>query len=438
MLPSISFICVNFNGLDHLDPLLESIAGLDYPQDLIEVVLVDNGSKDGSVKFVRGRYPNVKLVCNSKNLGFAKPNNQAAEVATGEYLALINNDMRLAADWLSCMVERLNAAPKDTACVASRILNWDGSHTDFVGGTVSFLGVGFQDHFNVPVDSPSLDDLPTDLPFACGGAMLVNRTAFLEVGGFDEDYFAYVEDVDLGWRLWLMGYRIVYCPEARVYHRHNATSNQFDWWRKFTLLARNSLLTVYKNYEGENLNRILPAVLLLEIKRMAVIGEVPRSEFAFGENVPMAPSSPVRKEALALRLVREARSYGFKHAIKKVIVYYAKKAVVKWGDRASAHALETIPISRRAYASIAAIEDFIDLLPRMREKRNDIQSRRRRSDAEILRVLGKPFGTSENRDEYLNAHWLVLEHFGIKQLIESALENAPLLSEVSSCHGNPP
>jgi GT2 family glycosyltransferase len=103
--------------------------------------------------------------------------------------------------------------------------------------------------------------------FACGGAMLIRRDLFLEVGGFDPDYFAYFEDVDLGWRLWLLGHRVVYAPRAVVYHRHHGSWQTVNDAKKWLLAERNTLYTIVKNYEDDHLARILPAALLLILQR---------------------------------------------------------------------------------------------------------------------------------------------------------------------------
>src|SRR5439155_7651017 len=97
------------------------------------------------------------------------------------------------------------------------------------------------------------------LLFACGGSMLVQRDVFLAVGGFDPDYFAFFEDVDLGWRLWLLGYRVTLTPSAITYHRHHGTTNVIPNHRVHVLYERNALYTIYKNYDEEHLDRILPA-----------------------------------------------------------------------------------------------------------------------------------------------------------------------------------
>mgnify|MGYP002565060810 CR=1 FL=1 len=122
--PIISFIIVNYNGKHLLKDCFESIKNLDYPEDRIEIILVDNGSSDGSVEYLNKKYPKVIVIKNEINEGFAKPNNDAAKIAKGKYIALINNDMRIDKNWLKDMLATLKSCDDSYACVGSRILNW--------------------------------------------------------------------------------------------------------------------------------------------------------------------------------------------------------------------------------------------------------------------------------------------------------------------------
>ncbi|WP_426350483.1 glycosyltransferase [Alloiococcus sp. CFN-8] len=264
MEPNISFIIVNYNGRIHLKECFNTINALNYPKDKLEIIMVDNGSTDGSIEFVRKNFPRVKILKNEKNLGFAKPNNQGARIATGEYLALINNDMRISSDWLRDMLGTLEAAGDDSyACVGSKILNWDGTKLDFAGGAVNFMGFGYQDDYDLPIYKANEKyKTDRDILFACGGALLIKKDVFLEVGGFDEDYFAYYEDTDLGWRLWIMGYKVRFCAKAVCYHKHNSTSKSFNQNKMKALFERNALYSIYKNYSDKNFNVILSSILL--------------------------------------------------------------------------------------------------------------------------------------------------------------------------------
>jgi len=261
----VSFIIVNYNGKNHLKNCFMALEKLYYPKDKLEFIVVDNGSVDDSVEFLEENYPNVKIIKNESNEGFAKPNNDAARIAEGKYLALINNDMKLDSNWLNEMFDTLNECNDENyVCVGSKILNWDGSKIDFIGGSVNIYGLGYQYDYGRRVDSLSDESLKDkDILFACGGAMIIKRDVFLEIGGFDEDFFAYFEDCDLGLRLWILGYKVRFCSKAICYHKHNSTSNMLNRNFILNLYARNSLFTIYKNYENEYSEKMVLTSILL-------------------------------------------------------------------------------------------------------------------------------------------------------------------------------
>ncbi len=409
--PRVSLITVNLDGRAHLEVLLESVARQTYPADRIEVLVVDNGSTDGTVEFLKQRYPDVRVLRNETNMGFARPNNQAAAIAEGEFLALVNNDMRLADDWVETMVDFIEAAGSDVACVGSRILNWDGSRVDFIRGTMAFNGMGFQPGYDLPVDAAEAGDYPKELLFACGGAMVIRRSVYLDVGGLDEDYFAYYEDVDLGWRLWVLGYRVLFCPEAVVRHRHNGTSSRFAASKKVALFERNAMLSVLKNYEDATLRQVWPATLLLAFKRLAVRSGIDREAYRFAP--ALARPAPVGSGGLR-KLASSLRRNGLKATAKKVLVQFAKKVLVRWGGGGYEEA--ATPILREAYATVVGMEDIIDALPRVRVKRADIQARRRRSDAEVFRRFGDALTPVEGRGGYPDSHALITAELGLETL----------------------
>jgi GT2 family glycosyltransferase/glycosyltransferase involved in cell wall biosynthesis len=262
---STSIIIVNLNGRQWLGDCLDSLASQDYPHDRVEIILVDNGSTDDSVQFVRQAYPHVRVIEAGRNLGFAGGNNRGASFATGDYLALINNDARADPHWLSAMAQVLQNQP-DVACVAAKILSQDGQTIDFVGPVMNLYGRAFQIDEGLPA-LPGFYDEPRELLAPCGGAMMVRRNAFEQIGGFDEDYIAYFEDLDLGWRLWLYGYRVMFAPGAIVYHRAHSTGSTFPVEQRYALSETNALRTVIKNYAEENLWRVLPFSLFMGVKR---------------------------------------------------------------------------------------------------------------------------------------------------------------------------
>ena len=125
-LPTVSVVVLNFNGLKHLEPCFTSLQALDYPADKLELMLVDNGSSDASLAFMRERFPGVRLVETGGNLGFAAGNDYGAERAHGQFVAFLNNDTRVDPDWLRELVKGIAEGPPGTICTSSLMLDWEG------------------------------------------------------------------------------------------------------------------------------------------------------------------------------------------------------------------------------------------------------------------------------------------------------------------------
>jgi GT2 family glycosyltransferase len=235
-----------------------------------EVLVFDNGSKDGTVEWLRrewgsGGRPAVRVVASPVNVGFCAANNRLVEGAEGDAVALLNNDTRPRPEWLAALVAALAGAPADVAAVYGMLVDWAGERVDVGGGVMYIDGHAFQLGFRRPLAGPGAAEVPADgaeLPFACGGNLLVRRQSFLAAGGFDESYFAYLEDVDLGWRLWAGGERVLFARDAVVHHRSSATSDLLGLYNRGFHFERNALLTAFKNYEEGLWQRMMPAILL--------------------------------------------------------------------------------------------------------------------------------------------------------------------------------
>ena len=262
--PAVSVIVVNFDGKELLQDCFLSLQQMSYPREKTELILVDNGSSDGSVELMQEHFPEAKLLINEENLGFAVPNNQAAESASGELLFFLNNDMRVAPDCLSRLVELMASDPGISAA-CPKILDWSGDRIDFAGAGINFEGKGFQQGYGSQDIYSSCEE--KDLIFGNGGAFCIYRKIFLELDGFEPLNFAYYEDVDLGWRMALEGHRIKFAPLSLVYHKHNTTARRFPPETKKFHMERNALFSVLKNYSDDSLPDILAVSLLLGVCR---------------------------------------------------------------------------------------------------------------------------------------------------------------------------
>ena len=272
-------LVLNFNGRHHLDDCLSSLAALDVfapgrpgvpreggPRD--EVWLVDNASDDGSVDFVRERFPWVRLAVNESNLGFPLAYNRVVEACPAEFVAFLNNDTRVRPDWLTRLHAVRDRHPR-AAAVASRILSWDGSAVDFEGADTFFFGHALQHEVGASAGNP-----PPERPllFGCAGSLLFHRRTFLEIGGFDPDYFSFSEDVDLGWRASLLGHETWFAPDAVTLHRLHASWGPSINPRSRYLLERNALANVYKNWADERMGVVFLASVALAFLRGAWAG----------------------------------------------------------------------------------------------------------------------------------------------------------------------
>ncbi|MBV8161889.1 MAG: glycosyltransferase [Acidimicrobiia bacterium] len=358
----VSVVIVNFRGADDTIACLESCRHLNWPRDQLELIVVDNASGDDSVRRIEGAVPDVKVVASKSNLGFAGGCNRGAEAAAGDYIAFINNDARPHADWIRAAVGTLEA-DSSVSCIASKVLDWEGTVVDFVDAGLAYYGHAFKLHVGEPDDRGY--DREREVLFASGAAMVVRADVFRSVGGFDERYFMFFEDVDFGWRLWLLGHQVRFLPTSLVYHRHHASMARFGSWREHYLLERNALFTIYKNYDDDNLAAVLPAAVLLAVKRSVVRG---------GD---------------------EARALDLAHSTPS-------------GEGAR------LDVSRETVASTFAIDALVELLPELTEARRAVQAARTRTDREIMRLFRVPF--QANCDEPFPAAMdVVTDAFGIRE-----------------------
>ncbi len=237
-----SVIIVNWNGREYLETCLASIEKQEFRD--FEVRMVDNGSHDGSVDVVRTRFPWVAgIIENKRNLGFGVANNQAIAEARGTYIVLLNNDTEVEPGWLGALVAAAEADPSIGMC-ASKILNFD--RRDEIDNTGHLI---YRDGLNrgrgrLELDRGQYDDAREAL-FPSGCAALYRRAMLDEIGLFDDTFFAYGDDTDLGLRGRLAGWNCVFVPGARVYHRYSATTGQYSPQKAF-LVERNRVWVAVK------------------------------------------------------------------------------------------------------------------------------------------------------------------------------------------------
>jgi GT2 family glycosyltransferase len=278
--PDVSVIIVSWNGRSYLEACLGAVAAQQGVE--METILVDNGSSDGTAAYVRERFPWVRVVALPENRGFTGGNNAGAANARGRYLAFLNNDTAVDAGWLRALREAIDE-PAGYALTTSRIVYMhDPSVIDSAGDGYFRSGGAFKRFHGA---AAHLAGDSTEVFAVCGAACLVSRTVFEELGGFDEDFFASHEDVDLSYRARLRGYRCRYVAEAVVRHHGSATLGRVSRFAVFQG-QRNLEWLYFKNTPASLLVRSLPghlaydAAAAVHFARLGLLGTFLRAKVA--------------------------------------------------------------------------------------------------------------------------------------------------------------
>lgn len=356
----VSVVLVNFKGASDTIEAIANLELMDWPIGRLEIVVVENASGDDSAELIRAAAPQVKLVVSAVNAGFAGGCNAGVAESTGEFVALLNNDARPDPQWVRAAVEKFAESP-NIGAVASRVLDWDGNLVDYIGSAMTWYGMGYKPDTAEAI--PSTPDLPKDVLFGTGSAMFVRRSVYDELGGFDERYFMFFEDVDFGWRLNLRGWRFAYEPKSLAFHKHHASMKEFGSYKETYLLERNALFTLYKNVSAETLAEALPAAISLSIRRAVTRGKLDSSSF-------------------------DLRKPG--------------------GDSE-----ESIDMPKVTISAMYAIDQFVERLPALRIARDEIQASRTVSDSRIWRLFGEADAPVYQEEGYLRGYENIVTVFDV-------------------------
>jgi hypothetical protein len=299
----------------------------------------------------------------------------------------------------------------DVAAVGSLVLDWSGTHIDFARSGLTPLCRGLQLGHGQRVKEAPRE--PLEQLFANGAAMLVRREAFRDVGGFDRRFFAFYEDVDLGWRQWVLGWRVLVAPASRVYHRHHGTSKRLRAAQLEFLLTRNAVMAAVKNLEGDTLAALLPVLLLEAASSVATDGGT-RSEWYRPPGFDRSAFKPLVPQLSSSRVTARDLLHALRHGpeVGRLVVRRAISAV---DPGVSVR-------SPQAGARVAALEDLLYGWPELMSARSNVQGRRRRSDAEITALFGldeqkrDPTGHSA-QDMTTAAAYRALEAVGLERLV---------------------
>ena len=416
--PTVTVVVLNYNSQVHLRDNLDSLTQLDYPPDRVELLLADNASDDGSPDWVAAHYPNVRITRNDSNLGFAAGNNMGAQAARGEWVVFLNPDTRVAPNWLSELIRPTRCDP-EIICVASKMLSWEGAKIDFADAAINFMGWGCQPGYG----SSRINEFnqTKDLLFACGGALLIKRQEFLRAGGFDPAFYAYYEDVDLGWRLWLMGHRVVFAPHAVVYHRHHGSWNAVSDIKRWVLSERNTLFTIIKNYDDQNLAQVLPAALLLVMQRAYLDIQPSLKAQGVSRVGPIAAAYGLRYYFGQVRQLLQRRAYR---------QLWRRAWDTAW-QRLHAPRISTVrsnvlladgrcEVPTIVFSRLMAGRDVQLAWPQLQGTRDAVQSLRTRSDQQIFPLFQWALTSNFGDAQFIQAMQQVIARFGLEQVFATA------------------
>ncbi len=265
---SITIVIPHYNGIDILKDCLDSLYRNSFKD--FETLLIDNGSTDGSPDFVRRNYPQVRLIENSENKGYAGACNQGLEMAASPFVLLLNNDTVMPENFLREMYNTIHA-DKTIGAVQPKIISiQDHDYFDYsggAGGEMDWFGYPFargRIFDTVEKDRRQYDNMEGQVFWTSGCALLLRKTVADEIGLLDEDFFAHQEEIDWNWRAQLAGYRNVVCYDSHIYHYSGYTLRS-DNQRKMYLNHRNNLIMMLKNYALRSLILFFPVRVLFEM-----------------------------------------------------------------------------------------------------------------------------------------------------------------------------
>ena len=251
----ISIVLLNWNGKKLLQKFLPTLI---KNSKGIDIYVVDNNSNDDSIRYLQENFNSVKIIHHKQNLGYAKGYNDAIKNINTKYLVLINSDIETTKNWYQPIIDLMEKQIKIAAC-QPKVLDYNNKnyfeYAGASGGFIDLFGYPFCRGriFNFLESDKSQYEDDKEVFWATGACLFIKKSSFDEVNGFDEDYFAHQEEIDLCWRLKNKGYKIMVCPKSVVYHVGGGTLEKSSSFKTY-LNFRNNLLTLYKNLTRNRIN----------------------------------------------------------------------------------------------------------------------------------------------------------------------------------------
>ena len=261
-----AIVILNWNGVNMLTRFLPNV--LDYSRDEAVVYVADNASTDNSVEILKRHFPEVRLIIFDRNWGFAEGYNKALEQIEAEYYVLLNSDVEVSHHWLTPLTEFMDNHPEAAACQPKLLSEKNRDSFEYsgaCGGYIDFYGYPFCRGrvFDVVENDDGQYDYVAEVLWATGACMMVRASDFKAAGGFDSRFFAHCEEIDLCWRLWLMGRKVFCVPDSYVYHIGGGTLPKNNPMKTF-LNFRNNLTMLYKNLPDDTLGRVMRVRTVLD------------------------------------------------------------------------------------------------------------------------------------------------------------------------------
>ena len=238
----VTIVIPNYNGKHFMEPCLASLDKQTYKD--FKLLVVDNASSDGSIPYMKEFYPEIEVIALDKNYGFSKAVNVGIQHSKTPYVILLNNDTTVDPHYVEEMVKAIKKSKRIFSVSSKMIQMYHPDLIDSAGDLYTLVGWGICRGAGRPVENYTEAD---EIFTACAGAAIYRRSAFEKIGYFDESHFAYLEDIDVGYRAKIYGYKNTYCPTALVYHVGSGTSGSKYNTFKVKLSARNNIYLNYKN-----------------------------------------------------------------------------------------------------------------------------------------------------------------------------------------------
>lgn len=255
--PRASVIVVNYNGGRHVVECLQALQR--FTPGFVEIIVVDNASTDGSVDDLANQFPRVKLLRSPANVGYARGINLSLSEVRGEYVVVLNMDVLVTQNWLPPLLDYLEANPHVAAVTPCILLHETPDRINALGQNINVSGLGFNRRLSWPIEA--IDNTPIQVSGLQGGAFAIRTTLFRELGGMNEMYFLYHEDVELSLRIALAGYQIHSVPAAVVLHKYvlHMTPEKLHW------LERHRWVTLLSTYHPSTYLLLAPFLLITEL-----------------------------------------------------------------------------------------------------------------------------------------------------------------------------